>query len=103
MTAPQDHALGKRRRARLPCAVAEHVVGHIAVLPRAQDSSGKWNQFSGRYAWDQTCICSGNPAFGGQGAGKQGASFDAAPNVDHTSARVRQARQARRAAQGSSQ
>ena len=35
MTAPQDHALGKRRRARLPCAVAEHAVVHIAVLPRA--------------------------------------------------------------------
>jgi len=61
---------------------------HRRPAPRAQDSSGKWNQFSGRYAWDQTCICSGNPAFGGQGAGKQGASFDAAPNVDHTSARA---------------
>jgi len=97
---PQGRALDKRHRARRPCAAAWHVVSPTAVPPRAQDSSGKWNQFSGRYAWDQTCICSGNPAFGGQGASKQGAGFDAAPNVDHTSARVRQARRARRVARG---
>ena len=54
-----------------------------------QDSSGRWNQFSGRYAWDESCICSGNPQYGGTGATKQGSDFDAAPNVDHTSDRVR--------------
>lgn len=57
-----------------------------------QDSSGRWNQFSGRYAWDESCICSGNPAYGGTGAEKQGSAFDAAPNVDHTSERVRKVR-----------
>lgn len=58
----------------------------------SQDSTGRWNEFSGRYPWDKSCICSGNAAFGGTGAEKQGSDFDAAPNVDHTSERVRQVR-----------
>ena len=62
------------------------------MLLLRQDSSGRWNQFSGRYAWDTSCICSGNPAYGGTGAEKQGSNFEAAPNVDHTSERVRRVR-----------
>ena len=57
-----------------------------------QDSSGRWNQFTGRYAWDTSCICSGNPAYGGTGSQKQGSDFEAAPNVDHSSERVRRVR-----------
>ena len=62
------------------------------MLLLRQDSSGRWNQFSGRYAWDTSCICSGNPAYGGTGAEKQGSNFEAAPNIDHTSERVRRVR-----------
>ena len=62
------------------------------MLRLGQDSSGRWNQFGGRYAWDTSCICRGNPAYGGTGAEKQGSDFDAAPNVDHTSERVRRVR-----------
>ncbi|KAK9822846.1 hypothetical protein WJX81_002820 [Elliptochloris bilobata] len=69
-------------------ALADIVLNHRCA--GKQDSSGRWNQFSGRYAWDKSCICSGNPAYGGTGAQKQGSDFDAAPNVDHTSERVRQ-------------
>ena len=54
-----------------------------------QDSQGRWNQYTGRYAWDPSCICSGDEQFAGTGQPKEGSCFGAAPNVDHSSERVR--------------
>lgn len=57
---------------------------------RAQDGEGRWNRFTGRYPWDPSCICAGDPQYGGTGAPKEGSCFGAAPNVDHSNERVRQ-------------
>ena len=54
-----------------------------------QDSQGRWNQYTGRYAWDESCVCCGDEQYGGTGQPKEGSSFGAAPNVDHSSGRVR--------------
>ncbi len=55
-----------------------------------QDDKGRWNQFTGKYPWDESCVCSDHEAYGGTGNKKEGAPFEAAPNVDHTNERVRQ-------------
>ena len=54
-----------------------------------QDSQGRWNQYTGRYAWDEGCVCCGDEQYGGTGHPKEGSSFGAAPNVDHSNGRVR--------------
>jgi hypothetical protein len=50
-----------------------------------QGPDGKWNQYTGRYAWDASCIVSNQrEEFGGTGALKKEALFGAAPNMDHS-------------------
>lgn len=53
-----------------------------------QDAEGRWNQFGGRLAWDESVICRNNREYGGTGAGKTGEDYTAAPNVDHTNEAV---------------
>lgn len=55
-----------------------------------QDDQGRWNQFTGQYSWDESCVCSGDESYGGTGKEKEGSIFGAAPNIDHTNERVRQ-------------
>ena len=55
-----------------------------------QDSAGRWNQFGGRLAWDETAICCNNREYGGRGAHKTGEDYTAAPNIDHTNEGVQQ-------------
>lgn len=51
-----------------------------------QGPDGKWNQYTGRYAWDASCIVGNQAAqFGGTGAVKTEDLFEAAPNLDHSS------------------
>jgi alpha-amylase len=40
--------------------------------------------YGGRLNWGPEAICHNNGDFGGQGAGKTGEDYVAAPNVDHT-------------------
>jgi alpha-amylase len=54
-----------------------------------QDDKGRWNQFTGKYSWDESCICCDDEAYGGTGEKKDGAPFGAAPNIDHSNDRVR--------------
>lgn len=54
-----------------------------------QGPDGKWNQYGGKMAWDESAICSDNQSFGGKGAPKTGDDYAAAPNVDHTKDFVR--------------
>ncbi len=61
----------------------------LIVLGTVQDSEGRWNQYTGQYAWDASCICSGDEQYGGTGQPKEGSSFCAAPNVDHSNEHVR--------------
>ena len=61
----------------------------VTFLGTLQDSKGRWNQYTGRYAWDAGCICSGDEQYGGTGQPKEGSCFGAAPNVDHSNERVR--------------
>ncbi|CAL5228346.1 g11459 [Coccomyxa viridis] len=68
-------------------AVADVVLNHRCA--GKQDSKGRWNQYTGRYAWDAGCICSGDEQYGGTGQPKEGSCFGAAPNVDHSNERVR--------------
>lgn len=79
-------ALRTLREARVKC-VADIVINHRCA--HAQ-KDGKWNQFGGRLAWDESAICRGNAEFGGTGAPSTGEPYPAAPNVDHTNAKVRQ-------------
>ena len=55
-----------------------------------QGPDGKWNKFSGRYAWDAGWLCSNlSEQFGGTGAKKPDAMvFPSAPNLDHSQVRV---------------
>jgi len=55
-----------------------------------QDSKGRWNQFGGRLAWDETLVCCNNPEFGGRGHHKTGEDYTAAPNIDHTNEKVQE-------------
>ena len=61
----------------------------LQVSTIVQDSQGRWNQYTGRYAWDESCVCCGDEQYGGTGQPKEGSSFGAAPNVDHSNGRVR--------------
>ena len=55
-----------------------------------QDKNGIWNQFGGRMAWDAKAIVLNDRKFKGRGNRASGASFDAAPNIDHSQAFVKQ-------------
>ena len=57
-----------------------------------QDAEGRWNQFGGRLAWDESAICCDNKEYAGKGHHKTGEDYTAAPNIDHTQARVRSMR-----------
>jgi alpha-amylase len=75
------HAAGMR-------AVADVVINHRCA--HKQDAAGRWNVFGGRLPWDASAVCNNNPAFGGTGNHKTGDDYPAAPNIDHTSPRVRE-------------
>ena len=81
-------------QARLWCLpAAEARLGPLSSPRPAQDDQGHWNRFTGRYAWDASCVCSNSkPEFAGRGAAKVCAGFDCAPNIDHSQPRVRQVR-----------
>jgi len=53
---------------------------------KQQGEDGKWNRFTGRYAWDAGWLCSNlTEDFGGTGAKKPDAMvFPSAPNLDHS-------------------
>ena len=68
-------------------AIADIVINHRCA--HYQGTDGKWNKFGGRLAWDNTVICSNNPAYGGSGGYKQQEDYPAAPNLDHGQERVR--------------
>jgi alpha-amylase len=68
-------------------AIADIVINHRCA--HYQDDDGKWNKFGGRLAWDNTVICSNNPAFNGRGSYKNHEDYTAAPNLDHSQERVR--------------
>jgi alpha-amylase len=77
--------LQKLKELRVKC-VADIVINHRCAHTQ---KDGKWNQFGGRLAWDESAICQGNPAFGGTGARNTGEPYPAAPNIDHTNPKVR--------------
>ena len=68
-------------------SVADIVINHRCAH---EQKNGKWNQFGGRLAWDETAICSDNPEYGGRGAHGTGEDYPAAPNIDHTNQKVRE-------------
>lgn len=49
-----------------------------------QGAGGKWNQFGGKLAWDESAIVGDQHEYGGRGNKSSGDSFDAAPNIDHS-------------------
>ncbi|KAL4522614.1 hypothetical protein Ndes2526A_g01021 [Nannochloris sp. 'desiccata'] len=68
-------------------AIADIVINHRCA--HYQGNDGKWNKFGGRLAWDNSVVCSNNPAYGGTGGYKQQEDYPAAPNLDHNQERVR--------------
>lgn len=68
-------------------SIADIVINHRCAH---YQKDGKWNQFGGRLAWDETAITSDNPQFGGRGARNTGEDYAAAPNIDHTNPKIRQ-------------
>ena len=68
-------------------AVADIVINHRCATQ--QDEQGRWNIYEGKLAWDQSAICSGNPAFGGTGNPKTGEDYGPAPNIDHRNESIR--------------
>ena len=71
---------------RVKC-VADIVINHRCAHSQ---KDGKWNQFGGRLAWDESAVCRGNPEFGGTGRANTGEPYPAAPNIDHTNEKVRE-------------
>lgn len=67
---------------------ADIVINHRCA--HKQDSQGRWNQFGGRLAWDETKVCCNNAEFGGRGHHKTGEDYTAAPNIDHTNDKVQE-------------
>jgi alpha-amylase len=67
-------------------SVADIVINHRCAHSQ---KNGKWNQFGGRLAWDESAICRGNEQFGGTGAPSTGEPYSAAPNIDHSNQKVR--------------
>lgn len=68
--------------------IADIVINHRCA--HNQDDQGRWNKFGGRLPWATDAICCNNPTFGGKGNHKTGEDYVAAPNIDHTNARVRE-------------
>lgn len=68
--------------------LADIVINHRCA--QAQDKNGIWNQFGGRMAWDAKAIVVNDRKFKGRGNRASGASFDAAPNIDHSQPFVKQ-------------
>jgi len=67
-------------------SVADIVINHRCA---SGQKDGKWNQFGGRLAWDESHVTSNNPEWSGRGAPSTGEEYWAAPNIDHTQERVR--------------
>lgn len=84
-----DHRKRVQAVSILPMVVMRSCMTHVqpaCVVPE-QGPDGKWNQYTGRYAWDASCIVSNQrEEFGGTGALKKEALFGAAPNMDHSNA-----------------
>lgn len=75
------------RELKLKC-IADIVINHRCAHFQ---KDGKWNQFGGRLAWDETAICSdSSPQFGGRGGRGTGEDYPAAPNIDHSNPKIRQ-------------
>jgi alpha-amylase len=68
-------------------SVADIVINHRCAHGQ---KNGKWNQFGGRLAWDESAICRGQPEFGGTGGAHTGEPYPAAPNIDHSNPKVRE-------------
>lgn len=62
-----------------------------ALQPQGPD--GKWNKFTGRYAWDASWLCSNEYGqYGGTGERKpEDMVFPYAPNLDHSQVPLRPA------------
>jgi alpha-amylase len=68
--------------------VADIVINHRCA--ESQDDVGRWNQYTGKMAWDARAVTNENPAFGGKGARGTGEDYLPAPNIDHTQDFVRE-------------
>jgi alpha-amylase len=68
--------------------VADIVINHRCA--EAQDDAGRWNQYTGKIAWDARAVTCENPDFGGKGARGTGEDYLPAPNIDHTQDFVRE-------------
>jgi alpha-amylase len=69
--------------------VADIVVNHRCA--GKQDDNGIWNIYhfpSGRAQWEQWAVCRGE--YGGTGNSDSGENYGAAPDIDHTNAKVRE-------------
>lgn len=73
---PLNHCLNPKTRPGCPPCTAL----------QAQGPDGKWNKFTGRYAWDASWLCSNEAEqYGGTGEHKPAEMvFPAAPNLDHS-------------------
>jgi alpha-amylase len=80
-------ALGALNKAGI-APIADIVINHRCA--GKQDSNGIWNIYhfpSDKAKWEQWAVCRGQ--FGGTGNSDSGASYHAAPDLDHTNAKVR--------------
>ncbi|GAB4269340.1 MAG: alpha-amylase [Candidatus Rifleibacteriota bacterium] len=69
--------------------VADIVINHRCA--GKQDSNGIWNIYhfpSGKAKWEQWAICRGE--YGGTGNADSGENYAAAPDIDHSNAKVRE-------------
>mmetsp|Transcript_14532 Transcript_14532/g.31123 ORF Transcript_14532/g.31123 Transcript_14532/m.31123 type:complete len:586 (-) Transcript_14532:7-1764(-) len=68
-------------------SMVDTVINHRCAS--GQDSSGRWNQFGGRMAWNEQMITCDTPEWGGKGNPGTGDEYAAAPNIDHKNETVR--------------
>lgn len=69
--------------------IADIVVNHRCA--GKQDQNGIWNIYhfaSGKAKWEQWAVCKGQ--FGGEGNADSGESYHAAPDIDHSNAKVKE-------------
>jgi len=76
----------KKMKERNLKSVADIVINHRCA---STQKDGKWNQYGGRLAWNESAITSNNPEWGGTGNRGTGEEYEAAPNIDHTQEYVR--------------
>jgi len=76
----------KKMRERNVKSIADIVINHRCA---SIQKDGRWNQFGGRLAWDESVITSNNPEWGGRGNAGSGDEYFAAPNIDHSNDMVR--------------